>query len=252
MPMPDGPPARSRGRSGWQLVVPVATAMAGGLFVVSAVSSDGTDLRPATTDLASLVKDRAEKVAATRVRVGGLRNQIDALSSGVDSAQVNELRSQASALRRPAGFTAVVGPGVRVTLDDAPREVDVPGLDPNLLVVHQQDIQAFVNALWAGGATAMTLQGQRLISTTGVKCVGNTVVLDGVPYSPPYVIDAVGSPATLTASLDASGAVQTYRQYVDRYRLGLRVTEASALQAPPYAGAVDLTHATALRRSATG
>ncbi len=58
--------------------------------------------------------------------------------------------------------------------------------------MHQQDIQAYVNALWAGGAEAITLQGQRLISTTGIKCVGNTVVLDGVPYSPPYVIEAIG------------------------------------------------------------
>ena len=82
-----------------------------------------------------------------------------------------------------------------MTLTDAPRSVDVPGLDPNVLVVHQQDIQAFVNALWAGGAEAISLQGQRLISTTGIKCVGNTVVLDGVPYSPPYVIEAIGDPA---------------------------------------------------------
>ena len=52
--------------------------------------------------------------------------------------------------------------------------------------MHQQDIQAVVNALWAGGAEAMTIQGQRVISTTGIKCVGNTVVLHGVPYSPPY------------------------------------------------------------------
>ena len=52
-----------------------------------------------------------------------------------------------------------------------------------------------VNALWSGGAEAMTIQGQRVISTTGIKCVGNTVLLHGVPYSPPYVITAVGDHA---------------------------------------------------------
>ena len=58
--------------------------------------------------------------------------------------------------------------------------------------MHQQDIQAVVNALWAGGAEAMTIQGQRVVSTTGIKCVGNVVILHGVPYSPPYRISAIG------------------------------------------------------------
>ena len=54
-----------------------------------------------------------------------------------------------------------------MTLDDAPESVAANGIDPDLLVVHQQDIQAVVNALWSGGAEAMTIQDQRVISTTG-------------------------------------------------------------------------------------
>ena len=75
-----------------------------------------------------------------------------------------ELAEQASA---QAGFTPVTGPPVTVTLDDAPASITADGVDPDLLVVHQQDIQAVVNALWRGGAEAMTIQGQRVISTTG-------------------------------------------------------------------------------------
>ena len=107
------------------------------------------------------------------------------------------------------------GPGVRVTLTDAPKSVDPEGVDPNLLVVHQQDIQAFVNALWVGGAEAISLQGQRLISTTGIKCVGNTVVLDGVPYSPPYVIEAIGdTDVDERRDLSRSPETTSYRVYV--------------------------------------
>ena len=127
---------------------------------------------------------------------------------------LDALLDRVARLQEVSGLTASRGPGVRVTLTDAPRSVDVPGLDPNVLVVHQQDIQAFVNALWTGGAEAISLQGQRLISTTGIKCVGNTVVLDGVPYSPPYVIEAIGDPARLNSALDASPEVVTYRDYV--------------------------------------
>jgi uncharacterized protein YlxW (UPF0749 family) len=112
--------------------------------------------------------------------------------------------------------------------------------------VHQQDIQAFVNAMWAGGAEAVSLQGQRLISTTGIKCVGNTVVLDGVPYSPPYVIEAIGEPAQLNAALDDSPEVVTYRDYVDRYQLGLETETLADIAMKPYGGTVGLSHARAL------
>ena len=119
-------------------------------------------------------------------------------------------------------MTPVAGPAVSVTLDDAPASVSDEGIDADLLVVHQQDIQAVVNALWSGGAEAMTIQGQRVIATTGIKCVGNTVVLHGVPYAPPYVVSAIGEPAKLRAALAESPALQVYRQYVDAYALVYR------------------------------
>ncbi len=95
------------------------------------------------------------------------------------------------------------------------------------LVVHQQDIQAVVNALWSGGAEAMTLQKQRVVSTTGIKCVGNTVVLHGVPYAPPYVITAVGDVGAMKDALDSSDYIAGYLTYVRAYDLGYRVTSSA-------------------------
>ena len=123
----------------------------------------------------------------------------------------------------------------------------MPGLDPNALVVHQQDLQAFVNALWAGGAEAVSLQGQRIVSTTGIKCVGSTVVLDGVPYAPPYVIEAVGDVGGMNFSLATSPEVATYGRYAEKYQLGLDVEPDEDIDVAAYAGTVALQHATALR-----
>lgn len=233
----------TRRRSRWRLWVPLALALAGLLFATSGLNADGTDLRPDNSDLRSLVEERTERVAAMRDDANELRDQIDGLSSNVGSETVTKQRRKSAELRGPAGLTEVTGQGLRVTLTDAPREVDVAGLDPNLLVVHQQDIQAFVNAMWAGGARAMTLQGQRLISTIGIKCVGNTVVLDGIPYSPPYVIEAIGGPAAMSLALEDSVAVTTYKEYADRYQLGLEVERSDALKAPAYDGTLDLRYA---------
>jgi uncharacterized protein YlxW (UPF0749 family) len=134
---------------------------------------------------------------------------------------------------------------VVVTLNDAPGGGEVPrGTDPNLLLVHQQDIQAVVNALWAGGASGVSLQGQRVIATTGIKCVGNTVVLQGVPYSPPYRIAAVGSPVALRAALAASPQVQTYRDYTaPPYNLRWSLRQPESIRLPAYAGALSLQYA---------
>jgi uncharacterized protein YlxW (UPF0749 family) len=102
-----------------------------------------------------------------------------------------------------------------------------------------------VNALWAGGAEAMTIQGQRVISTTGIKCVGNTVVLHGVPYSPPYRISAIGDPARLQGSLDASDYIDAYLSVVATHGLGYEVTPSGRLELPAYEGSSTLKYAEA-------
>jgi len=230
----------------WRVAVPIACCVAGMLFATSASSADGIDLRSNTTDLGTLVKERARSVAELRERQQQLRDQVSALTAAVNDGAVETARRQAARVAPGAGLTAAQGPGLHIELDDAPPEQEVPDdIDPNYLVVHQQDIQAFVNAMWAGGATAVSLQGQRLVSTTGIKCVGNTVVMQGVPYSPPYVIEAIGDPAALQASLDASAAVQSYRDFVELYSLGLTVETVDRIEIPAYEGALDLEHARA-------
>ena len=232
-------------RDQWPIAVVAIFVLAGFLFVASAVSAGGSDLRPAGDDVALLLKDRSDRVDVQRVEARKLREDVDLLSKSVNDASLKKQLDRADNLRDVTGLSTVIGAGMRVTLTDAPRTVEVPGLDPNVLVVHQQDIQAFVNALWSGGAQAITLQGERLISTTGIKCVGSTVVLDGVPYSPPYVIEAVGDPTTLDAALATSPEVTTYDKYSTTYGLGLKVESSYELTAKPYAGTIGLKYATA-------
>ncbi len=213
-------------------------------MVIGAANARGIDLRPArNTDLVSIVQAQAKRNAELTARLTETRTEVEDLSigqannSGLDAAELRQ--------RRAAGVTAVTGPAVTVTLDDAPDSVRADGVDADLLVVHQQDIQAVVNALWAGGAEAMTIQGQRVIATTGIKCVGNTVVLHGVPYAPPYAISAIGEPARLRAALASSPALQTYRQYVDAYALVYRESTRGSAELPDYRGSLDLQHARA-------
>lgn len=229
----------------WPVAVLGVFVLTGFLFVAASVNAAGADLRPAGGDTASLLQEQSQRIDQRRVEARNLRSDIDALSSNVTGAALKPFLAKVKNLEEPTGLSALHGPGVRVTLDDAPRSVDDADINPNLLVVHQQDIQAFVNALWAGGAEAISLQGQRLISTTGIKCVGNTVVLDGVPYSPPYVIRAVGNTIAMNASLTTSPETITYAAYANdpKYQLGLDVETVADLRINAYASPVSLRFA---------
>jgi uncharacterized protein YlxW (UPF0749 family) len=212
------------------------------MIMISATHAQGTDLRPArNTDLVSLVQSQARRNTELTHQLTVRRNEVDGLAARGN--EQSDLASELSREERRVGLTAVSGPAVTVTLDDAPSSVAANGIEPDLLVVHQQDIQAVVNALWSGGAEAMTIQEQRVISTTAVKCVGNTVVLHGIPYAPPYVISALGDQARLRDALTKSEPIQIYQQYVAAYGLVLREESESNAEFPAHEGSLDLVHA---------
>ena len=87
------------------------------------------------------------------------------------------------------------------------------------------------------------LQDQRVISTSAVRCVGNTLILQGRVYSPPYVIQAIGDLSAMRDALDKSEQVTIYRQYADLLGLGYDVTSKGQASFPAYAGSLSLTNA---------
>jgi uncharacterized protein YlxW (UPF0749 family) len=253
----EGGPDQPEGRpwTVWRVVTPIAVLACGALFAVSALNSGGTDLRPGRyTDLAALVRTESREYDALRDRVAELTDEVAALTAAVDNEGVARRRAQARALEGPAGLVEQTGPGVRVVLTDAPEDVAASSQqDPNRLVVHQQDIQAVVNALWKGGATAVTIQGQRVVSTTGIKCIGNAVQLQGVPYSQPYTIAGIGDPAALTAAIDADDYLRLYRSDAAQpdIAVGWQETVETEITAPAYDGLLDITYAKPLDAEAT-
>lgn len=219
----------------------------GGLFVTSAISSDGTDLRPGRyQDLASLVAAEGAEAEELTDRVSAVDEEVSQLSEALGDEAVDDLQDEVARLQDPAGLTPRAGEGLTITLSDSPRDVqEASTANPNLFVVHQQDLQTVVNALWSGGARAVTIQGQRIITTTGIKCQGNAVLLQGIPYPQPYEIQAIGDPALLRAALDADDDVQVYREQArdSRIQIGWELEQTDAIEAPAYRGLLDLQYA---------
>lgn len=228
----------------WRVLVPSVFTLAGFLFATSAVSSDGTDLRAGRYgDLESVVQQQKEEADALRLKASRLAEEVAEMAEGLDDTRRADSQRRVDELSPPTGLQAVEGPGVTIELDDAPDEVIARSDKPGQLVVHQQDIQAVANALWAGGAEAMTIQGQRVISTTGIKCIGNTVVLHGIPYSPPYVITAIGDVGAMMSAVNDSVYVDTYLEFVAESQLGWDVLPHTLVRLPAYEGTLDLEYA---------
>jgi uncharacterized protein YlxW (UPF0749 family) len=240
---------RTRRPRGWALLTPVVLLVAGLLFTTSATTAKGPDLRDdRRTELTGLIAQRRHDVAEAGDRAARLRHDIDdqTEAQGGTDRRVADQRARGDAERGDAGLTALRGPALTVRLNDAPRRADgsrPPGAGVDDLVVHQQDVQAVVNALWAGGGEAMAIMGVRVISTSAVRCVGNTLLLDGRVYSPPFVVTAIGDPPDLQAALDESAGVRLFREAALSFGLGFEVKTERDVVLPAYDGSIALRSA---------
>ncbi|GAA3748499.1 DUF881 domain-containing protein [Micromonospora maritima] len=243
--------ARQR-RPGWSIGVPLIAAAAGLLFTTTATTAGGTSLREdRRPQLTQLIEDRREQVAASEAKAARLRDEVEEQTealAGTDGP-VKTQRDRAAASRQAAGFTALTGTGITIELDDAdwgPGQPPPKGASNDDLVVHQGDVQAVVNALWAGGAEAMSIMNVRVLSTSAVRCVGNTLLLHGRVYSPPFKIVAIGDPAEFQRALAASEGVRVFKEVADHYQLGY-VERVSTVTVPAFEDSTALQSATVPR-----
>lgn len=238
---------RATRRQVWHALVTVTALVAGVLFAASANTARGTDLRSSgRSRLTELVVAQQRRVASLESNAARLRRQVEEATDAVSRGdrRVAEIRTANEAFAFPVGLSALTGPGLHVTLDDAPRlapgEQRPGNPQPDDLVVHEQDVLAVINALWAGGADAVAVMGDRIIGTSAVRCVGNTMLLHGNVYSPPFVVEAIGDPLLMRRALEESPGVRHFQSFVAAYHVGFAVTEIDEVSIPAYEGALQL------------
>lgn len=221
-------------QSPWRFGVPVVCLLAGLLLAATHGVSGGAEIRGSDAPrLVDLVRETQSSVNRLNAEREELAKKIDAAHGRSPDAALAAMLRRSAQLAGQADMKPVHGPGLVVTLEDAQRDANgrfPRDASPDDLVVHQQDIQAVLNALWSAGAEAIQMQDQRLIATSVPRCVGNTLLLNGRTYSPPYTITAIGDSAAMQAALAAAPLVTLYKQYVVRFGLGYREEVKSDVQ----------------------
>jgi uncharacterized protein YlxW (UPF0749 family) len=196
-----------------------------------ALVSDVQDRTKATDRL-------ADQAAALRTSVSTTRAQV----LGAD-ARGRDAAAQVAALELATGAVAVRGPGLVVTLDDAPVSNSSTATDRGGQAgdgrIYDRDLQAVVNALWAAGAEAISVNDQRLTSQTAIRSAGEAVLVDLRPLSPPYLLRAVGDVDALEPAFVDSATARRFQTWTSLYGLGFDVRRSGELRLPA-AGSPDL------------
>ncbi len=175
-----------------------------------------------------------------------LRSQLENLQNEVSVALDEELvateegrraSEQVRRLEAAAGVVPVSGPGLTVTVSDAAAEEAVDPVTgdtiqavPEAGLVLDIDLQAIVNALWAAGAEAVAVNGQRLAPATSIRTAGEAILVDFRPVASPYVIEAIGNPNQLAVRFAGSGTAARYEAYGQLYGIGFERTGSDELQ----------------------
>jgi uncharacterized protein YlxW (UPF0749 family) len=146
------------------------------------------------------IADLQRQIQQTRELNASLQGELDALSAELRAAQSRVARQQAV-----SGFGPVAGPGIQVTVDDA----------PNGEAVADRDLRPLVNGLWLAGAEAIAINGQRLTSRSAIRNSGEAIQVNSRPLSPPYVVSAIGDPLTLQADLMETYSGRMFRDIAD-------------------------------------
>jgi uncharacterized protein YlxW (UPF0749 family) len=207
-------------------------------------------LNPQPGEVTARVPERARLAALIRVeqdRSGQLRSTAESLRRQVQAYQRSRGRgggepSGLATAREQMGLVAAEGPGLVVTLDDSSLR-ESPSGNLNDLVIHSQDVQAVANGLWVAGAEAVAVNGQRIVPTSAVLCVGNTLLINGTVHSPPYKFSAIGS--HLRDGFLADPLVRRFSEDADRFHLGFSVEEHDRLTVPAYRGTTTVRFARA-------
>lgn len=137
------------------------------------------------------------------------------------------------------GLTEVTGTGIKIVLNDGNASLNYLGNVSDLLV-HDADLMRVVNELFNAGAEAVSINGQRIITTSAIECDGNVVKINGTKIGAPFEITAIGYPEQLAGISRPGGTIEA----LESRGLLVTLTKQSSVKIPKYAGTIKFSYAT--------
>ena len=156
-------------------------------------------------------------------------------ASNSDGAET--LKNEMEKYRTLSGLTNVKGPGITIELSDS---VKLEGTTDDSSIVHDTDLMSLVNELFAAGAEAVCINDERMIISSPIRCVGNTIMVNNKRCSSPFKIKAIGDSEALYSAVNMRGGIC---EQMKKDSLGVNVTKNSTLTIEKYTGVIGLNYA---------
>jgi uncharacterized protein YlxW (UPF0749 family) len=194
----------------------------------------------------TLAKERQKLIDRIQFETDGadqLQKTVDRLSDDVAARQRQALRNRGDGTLEEvsllAGATGVHGPGVELVIDDAKESESGGGSGPRTNSdfsdtgrVRDRDLQRVVNGLWACGAEAVSVNGQRLTALSAIRAAGEAILVDNKPLAPPYTVLAIGDGRRLSTSFQDSADGQYLHVLEENYGIRASITAEDTLRLP--------------------
>lgn len=194
--------------------------------------------------LTATVARLQDEQTSLKGQLSGVREQLDLLQQGASeqSGTMSDLHGRIERLRAAAGLAPAAGAGIVVTLA-AGRPL--LGAEPERAGCLAPDLADVVNALWHAGATAIAIDGERIVTSSSVYCVGGTIVVNGSIVSAPFAVSAIGPASAMLAAFDDPSQLTDVKQRRDRQVISVDVARSSRVAVPAYSGPVRARSAVA-------
>lgn len=189
------------------------------------------------------IEDLSQRLAQTEKERDTLLEEVKNLK---DSASNEVVQKEMQNIKMGAGITPVGGKGIIITIDDSKRQSKT-GENPNLYLIHDDDILKVINELWASGAEAVSINEQRLIANSEIRCAGPTLSVNNTRYSPPYDIRAIGEPKNLENALKMRGGVVETLQF---WGIQVTIKQLDDIVVPGYKGTFRFEYAQPIEEGA--
>lgn len=179
------------------------------LRIQSAISAAAAN--PKTEVLISLITNLESETAAQEERLALIRQETETIiqQSSSGESQLTELQNELALQQIRAGITALEGPGITIRLDDNHAGLAAaPNDDPNRYVIHYENLLYIVNDLRNAGAEGISINGQRIVVSSEIRCVGNVIMVNTTRLAPPFEISAIGHPDDLEEAISSSATYQ--------------------------------------------
>lgn len=161
-------------------------------------------------------------------------------SASNNSSLINSLNDELNQMAALSGMKDVKGEGVVVTVDDSDMEV-TESISTESMLIHDTDLRALVNELNAAGAEAISINGQRILSSTAIRCVGPVIQVNGIKVAAPFTIKAIGNAKYLESALNIKGGLV---DSFEVYGIKIKITTENSITITKYDGKLGFSKAT--------